>query len=146
MCGVSASEVVSQGVTASVRCEACNGGGEMSMSEVLAGGRLRWSRSFSCSRCDRRWEEDGGRPVPDDVRSALLAASQFRLRILPPDVDEVAVMAILRRHLELPLAEARAASASLGTDGLVGTRPEMIDLQDRLAERGVVAEVTEVGR
>ncbi|MEU8527721.1 hypothetical protein AB0C77_19335 [Streptomyces sp. NPDC048629] len=126
------------------RCDACGGVLTLDAGQFIERGRLRWGTEGNCQSCPVAWcERDGGGATPEDIRQALLAEhGPARLRLVDPGLSMVPVLRALREVHGLSLAQARATSYELKTNGVLGTLVEMELMAARLRHRsvGVVVE------
>ncbi|MFI9788387.1 hypothetical protein ACIHEI_33485 [Kitasatospora sp. NPDC051984] len=130
------------GVTLAVGCE-CGAEARQDVGQALRGGELCWDAELYCRACGAgSCLGFGTGEAPPWVRDPLIAQhGTVRLRLIDPAAGRVAVLRTVREAWGLELSQARELAEQLAGDGLAGTLPEAAWLRERLAARGVPAEI-----
>jgi hypothetical protein len=116
-------------------CLDCGGRMDISVGEKLVRGRILWHCSWHCRSCGSRIEEDGGEPVPEEVRRMILQSNgAWELRITEQPHNLPAVLKRLRETLRLSLLETARLKTRIPGTVFTGTRAEAERLREALHE------------
>ena len=113
-------EVMVMSMERTVPCGDCGKPAKLFFGE---GGR-GWYESFHCPACDSTYEADGGTPMPEEYRQAVIA-QEGEWALEATAVPSVALLKALREVLPLSLAETLELKHRMPGEVRRGTRYEM---------------------
>lgn len=127
------------------KCEACGTTAEISVTEVVVDGELRWDIGTSCAACGRESYASGRGRVPAEYRSLLYEQSGLWRISIPSDaLSGAKVLLLLRNSGDLDIGTAKAQAALLRSEGLDGSRGEVELLRQGLEKLGAKPAVIRV--
>ncbi len=122
-------------------CPFCGGGAQVTAGQVVAGGKLRWSRSTRCPGCGCL-EEDGIGLPPGEIR-AILLERDGEWQLLVDGTARVVAVKVVRKAMEMPVEQAFRLLKSTGAV-FRGTKTEAVWMRSLMADAGVNAAVERV--
>jgi hypothetical protein len=127
-------------------CPACGASAQVAHVQSYVNERLRYSQSFSCPSCGKRYEADGGDLAPH-IREAFVAKhGSWRTELQEAGPDRLKVFERLTADLGFSRGEALHAMQSAPVAVFVGTLPEADRWRDALVAAGAQARCVEAGR
>ncbi|GAA2016291.1 hypothetical protein GCM10009839_09760 [Catenulispora yoronensis] len=119
-------------------CFLCNQPQRYAVGESLIGGANHWILETTCSGCGHVWLTSGSGGVFRSLRAKFVELTGLWAATVPAETPSATpIMRAMRRYYGGTLADAKRRSDELRSQGLSGTRGEMLALQQCLADLGV---------
>ena len=129
--------------TIKINCPDCGALTDWHIGQAVVGNELVWHGSHRCAACNSCCEEDDYGFPPEKTRNAILdQEGRWELTIGPPGAEKAKVIAILRKTLQLSLAEISNLMASVSGTVYTGTQAEAQWLEQQLRNQNVKVEIT----
>ena len=123
-------------------CDNCNQKININIYQTIINHHLRWSISYICPFCNATIEfDDIGHP-PEDIRQTILASEgEYQLFIKQSEFNRIRTVKVLHDALNISITEAFRILKIFPNSVVVGTKTEMIYLQELLKAEGIEADV-----